>query len=78
MRQHFREVIEAGNDSIEGRIRIMEAHMEMLIQGERDDGRMVIHHLMGDERDARDEPIDFIGNEIDTNPLLFNQPNLSD
>jgi hypothetical protein len=26
---------------------------------------MVIHHLMGDEREARDEPIDLIGNEID-------------
>lgn len=61
MRQHFRDVI--GNESIEERIRIMEAHMEMLIHGERDDDRVMIHHLMGGERENRDEPIDLMGND---------------
>jgi hypothetical protein len=56
-------VIESGsNDTIEERLRIMEAHMEMLIHGERDNERMVIHHHM--DREEREDPVDLIGGEV--------------
>lgn len=37
--------------------------MEMLIHGERDNERMVIHHHM-DRGEEREEPVDLIGGEV--------------